>query len=548
MHRSGTSALARVLNLLGCSLPSTLIGANDSNPAGHWESDVIRELNDEILALAGRSWRDWRVIDPAFFDTLPARALTSKAATLIDREFGASALFVLKDPRTSILLPFWLRTLQSCNITPQLLLPVRHPFEVARSLAKRDGMEEGIAQLIWLRYLLDAEFSSRGMTRKFTTYDGLLEDWRSMVEAAGVELGINWPRSTSTCDKQVREFLALDLRHHKLEPKRLERDERVLAWSRDAYQILSGWADRGEAAADYERLDAIRIAFDNSTRLLDPVFSAADDASVYLQGKQAAEQRLDLAVHQNEVAHQELAAATAEVAELARARDAAEQQFTASATLLAEMENRLREQSAEAAKERLQAEQQHAALFAAINADLSKANQQIAMLEARLATQIEDHRIARELDLVHANSRLEVVTEERDGALSDVTRWEARVAALSSENRELNERLAEAHLELAELAKLQVQIDAYEQEAALAEQASEIATRARRIALTMQDQPWWTPLLPGSRSARLERQLAQAGVFDAEQYLLRYPDVAEGLLPPLKHYLRHGMDEERIPI
>jgi hypothetical protein len=81
-----------------------------------------------------------------------------------------------------------------------------------------------------------------------------------------------------------------------------------------------------------------------------------------------------------------------------------------------------------------------------------------------------------------------------------------------------------------------------------AEQASEIATRARRIALTMQDQPWWTPLLPGSRSARLERQLAQAGVFDAEQYLLRYPDVAEGLLPPLKHYLRHGMDEERIPI
>jgi hypothetical protein len=466
MHRSGTSALARVLNLLGCSLPSTLIGANDSNPAGHWESDVIRELNDEILALAGRSWRDWRVIDPAFFDTLPARALTSKAATLIDREFGASALFVLKDPRTSILLPFWFAhpsILQHHSATAAARAPpVRSgPFACQ---AGRHG--RGHRATDWLRYLLDAEFSSRGMTRKFTTYDGLLDDWRSIVEAAEVELGVNWPRSTSTCDKQVREFLALDLRHHKLEPKRIERDERVLAWSRDAYQILSGWADRGETAADYERLDAIRIAFDNSTRLLDPVFSAADDASVYLQGKQAAEQRLDLVVRQNEVAHQELAAATAEVAELARARDAAEQQFTASATLLAEMENRLREQSAEAAKERLQAEQQHAALFAAINADLSKANQQIAMLEARLATQIEDHRIARELDLVHANSRLEVVTEERDGALSDVTRWEARVAALSSENRELNERLAEAHLELAELAKLQVQIDAYEQEAA----------------------------------------------------------------------------------
>lgn len=59
MHRSGTSALAHVLNLLGCDLLKTLLDGNDSNETGHWESVPIMDLNNEILNSAGSGWHDW---------------------------------------------------------------------------------------------------------------------------------------------------------------------------------------------------------------------------------------------------------------------------------------------------------------------------------------------------------------------------------------------------------------------------------------------------------------------------------------------------------
>ena len=47
MHRSGSSAVARVLGLLGHELPRTLIKDNASNRRGHWESEPVVRLNVE---------------------------------------------------------------------------------------------------------------------------------------------------------------------------------------------------------------------------------------------------------------------------------------------------------------------------------------------------------------------------------------------------------------------------------------------------------------------------------------------------------------------
>ncbi len=54
MHRSGTSALTRVLNLLGASLPKNLLGASPGNETGHWEPDRLIGLHDRMLA---ESWQ-----------------------------------------------------------------------------------------------------------------------------------------------------------------------------------------------------------------------------------------------------------------------------------------------------------------------------------------------------------------------------------------------------------------------------------------------------------------------------------------------------------
>src|ERR1019366_7940994 len=57
MHRSGTSAVSRILNLLGADLgPEGDLLTEYDNPAGHWESKALVACNDRILAAFGRSW------------------------------------------------------------------------------------------------------------------------------------------------------------------------------------------------------------------------------------------------------------------------------------------------------------------------------------------------------------------------------------------------------------------------------------------------------------------------------------------------------------
>ena len=55
MHRSGTSALARVLNLMGLYFGGERVstGRNRENRKGFWERRDVRLLNDTILFNAG---------------------------------------------------------------------------------------------------------------------------------------------------------------------------------------------------------------------------------------------------------------------------------------------------------------------------------------------------------------------------------------------------------------------------------------------------------------------------------------------------------------
>ncbi|HZV10643.1 MAG TPA: hypothetical protein VFF94_12845, partial [Novosphingobium sp.] len=67
MHRSGTSALARIVSLLGADLPATLMPADASNVAGHWESGPVCGVNEALLASAGSRWDDWQGLNPAWY-------------------------------------------------------------------------------------------------------------------------------------------------------------------------------------------------------------------------------------------------------------------------------------------------------------------------------------------------------------------------------------------------------------------------------------------------------------------------------------------------
>ncbi len=266
MHRSGTSMAAGVLNLVGCDTADTLLEADQFNQRGYWESPEIAALNDEILASAGLTWDDWGRLSPEWYASPRRPAFEARALDLLERLFAGKPLFLLKDPRFCLLLPFWLEVLAKFGAVPRVVLPWRHPLEVAASLLRRNGMNPSIAQVLWLRHVLEAEHASRDLPRSFLRYGELTRDWRSAVQRAGAETGVSWPRISTATQIEVDAFLSTDLRHHDARSKGSLNGAVLIdaTWLKETVSIL----ESGAATAEQRRrLDEIRREFDSATEL-----------------------------------------------------------------------------------------------------------------------------------------------------------------------------------------------------------------------------------------------------------------------------------------
>jgi hypothetical protein len=319
MHRSGTSALTRVLNLLGCDLPRTLMGPSKANEAGHWESQAIWQLNDKLLRSAGSFWHDWQAFNPGWLKSPRAVEFRDEALTTLSNEFGASRLFVLKDPRICRLSAFWLPILEEFDAAPFVILPLRNPLEVAASIAKRDGFDPSIGHLLWLRHVLDAERATRGRPRVFVSYDGLMNGWRATIEQIQATFGFALPRLSEVSAREIEAFLSEALRHERAAPVNVTDNPGLSSWLRESFAVLDNWTRQGEKAADFAALDRIGAAFDAAV----PAFARPVEI-----GRQAStsQRRLEqeLATARNQSAERDSRIAGLEREASSRAKDLAE--------------------------------------------------------------------------------------------------------------------------------------------------------------------------------------------------------------------------------
>ncbi|GGW44874.1 sulfotransferase family protein [Gemmobacter lanyuensis] len=266
MHRSGSSALSRMLSLLGCDLPKTLMVGNETNPTGHWESTVVRALNDDILSSGGSKWQDWLAFNSNWYKTPKPREFQARALEVLAKEFGSSSLFVFKDPRVCRIFPFWRDVFAAAGIEPKIVLTVRHPQEVAASLERRkdNGIPALVGLLLWLRYMLDAEADTRGMTRAVASYDMLLQDPVGLAETLQARLGLFWPSLSESQADVIRGFMDPSLRHHNAAAEAgLAAMPDFREWLEAVYEIFLRWSRDGEDAADYPTLDAVRLQLDD---------------------------------------------------------------------------------------------------------------------------------------------------------------------------------------------------------------------------------------------------------------------------------------------
>jgi len=173
MHRSGTSALGGVLNIMGLEFGSDLMKANKSNPKGYFENNFVYRLNKRILSENSSRWDDYS-FNISNIDSEKKTIYIKEAKKIIKQEFRYSKKFAIKDPRICLLFPIWEQACLDLNIKIKILLPFRNPKEVALSLKKRDSfsMEKGL--LLWTHYFLSAEYVSRSYERLFIAFDDLL--------------------------------------------------------------------------------------------------------------------------------------------------------------------------------------------------------------------------------------------------------------------------------------------------------------------------------------------------------------------------------------
>ncbi len=172
MHRSGTSAVTRVVNLLGVPLgrEDDIYSAKD-NPSGHWESRQLCALNDMILNVFG----GFDIATPP----MPRSWLESRRAALLRPVMRATfndvyqgERWLWKDPRVCLTLPLWRQVLNDFCV----VFVVRDAGPVVRSYHRREGFPLFYCYALWEEHNRRAVAALSGLPVVTVDFDGMLED------------------------------------------------------------------------------------------------------------------------------------------------------------------------------------------------------------------------------------------------------------------------------------------------------------------------------------------------------------------------------------
>ena len=147
MHRSGTSVVTRLINMMGAyfGTEQESVGANEENPKGFWERWDVIQCNDSILKQCSSTWDNVYALTQK---GIPDDCDTSAAEAIVSR-LDPFRPWVIKDPRLCVTFPAWKRVLTK----PIVVIVHRDAMEVAESLYQRDRIPIQAGLALWEYYM-----------------------------------------------------------------------------------------------------------------------------------------------------------------------------------------------------------------------------------------------------------------------------------------------------------------------------------------------------------------------------------------------------------
>lgn len=212
MHRSGTSAVARVLNMMGAYLApeQQIMPPTSDNPKGYWERLDVMQLNDRILQAGNSDWQNVLHFDAQRISASNKKAFRHEINKLVCA-LDANRPWMLKDPRLCITFPLWREHLE----LPICIHVYRNPLQVARSLHKRDGIPITAALAMWETHVITALNNSRGLPNIRLIESAFMHNpldavqyLKTKLEANGVD-GLRIPKLP-----ELTAFIDINLLHH----------------------------------------------------------------------------------------------------------------------------------------------------------------------------------------------------------------------------------------------------------------------------------------------------------------------------------------------
>lgn len=237
MHRSGTSATTRALGLLGASL------GPPQNLGKFWENQVMRRPNEKLLEAFGGGWECPPVLPEGWQHSPAAKALVPEAKAAL-ADYREAPVFVWKDPRTCMTLPFWLDLLAE---PPVVVFVHRHPSEVAASLRTRNHLGTAHGYALWERFNGDALRHSVGLRTMVIEYGTVVAEpeatMQSIVDALN-GWGVTLPRDPATTDME----LTAKRRHHEADAGVFD-DPVSTASQRALFELLPSFSGKHDSFA-----------------------------------------------------------------------------------------------------------------------------------------------------------------------------------------------------------------------------------------------------------------------------------------------------------